>query len=330
MLLRAAEPRDLPAIDAGIHDPDVIRWIAPPEGSAQAVLVQNEERWARGSPTLSICELDGTCVGKVWMNIRETDASTGFVGYWLLPVGRGRGLATSAVRLLSTWAMRELGLTNVRLTTAPDNERSQRVAERSGFRRVSSTADQVVYALDGSSSRDAESWVRLPRLDSPRLVLRVLPPRAAATLVTDRAEAEAAIGSALDPAWPLPDLLDILPAHATALDDDLPFGVWLIVERASDTVVGDIGFHGPPDPEGTVEIGYSIVPSRRNRGYATEAAQTLISWARRHPRVRCIVAGSAAANAASIRTLERLGFTRDGERDGELRWTLADTTSETT
>ena len=158
VLLRAAEPRDLPAIEAGIHDPDVIRWIGPPEGSAQDVLVQNEERWANGSPTLSICELDGTCVGKVWVNIREADASTGYVGYWLLPAARGRGLATSAVRLISTWAMRELGIANVRLTTAPDNERSQRVAERSGFRRVSSTAGesadgsdnrQVVYALEG-------------------------------------------------------------------------------------------------------------------------------------------------------------------------------------
>jgi RimJ/RimL family protein N-acetyltransferase len=163
VLLRAVEPRDLPAIDAGIHDPDVIRWIGPPEGSAEDVLVQNEERWAHGSPTLSICELDGTCVGKIWMGVPETDTSTGFVGYWLLPVGRGRGLATSAVRLLSTWAQRDLGITNVRLTTAQDNERSQRVAERSGFRLLSSAAGelldgsdsrQVVYALDGPPSSD--------------------------------------------------------------------------------------------------------------------------------------------------------------------------------
>ena len=73
--------------------------------------MQNEERWARGSPTLWICALDGTCVGKVWMNIRETDTSTGLVGDRLLPVARGRGFATAAVRLLSKWAVHELGLT---------------------------------------------------------------------------------------------------------------------------------------------------------------------------------------------------------------------------
>ena len=158
VLLRAAEHRDLPAIDAGIHDPDVIRWIGPPEPTAHDVLVRNEERWAAGSPTLSICELDGTCVGLVWMNVRETDRSTGSIGYWLLRRARGRGLATSAVRLLSTWTVRELGITNLRIVVAPDNERSQRLAERSGFRRLSPSADdspdrpdrgQVVYVLDG-------------------------------------------------------------------------------------------------------------------------------------------------------------------------------------
>jgi RimJ/RimL family protein N-acetyltransferase len=162
VLLRAAEPRDVPAIEAGIHDPEVIRWIGPPEGSAHDVLVQNEERWAHGSPTLSICELDGTFVGKIWLSVTETDSSTGSIGYWLLPVGRGRGLATSAVRLLSTWALRELGIKDLRLTTAPDNERSQRVAERSGFRLVSPAGDeglapdspQIVYALDGPSSSE--------------------------------------------------------------------------------------------------------------------------------------------------------------------------------
>jgi RimJ/RimL family protein N-acetyltransferase len=157
VLLRAAEPRDLPALEVGIHDPDVLRWIGPQPSSAGDVLVKDEEWWAGGSPTLMICEPDGTCVGKVWMTVLETDRSTGFVGYWLLPVGRGRGLATSAVRLLSTWAVRELGVTNVRLRTAPENVRSQRVAERSGFRRVRPAAEdplagpdgpQLVYALE--------------------------------------------------------------------------------------------------------------------------------------------------------------------------------------
>lgn len=157
VLLRAAEARDLPAIEAGIHDPDVIRWIGPTKGSATDVLALGRERWASGSPTLSICEPDGTCVGLVWVTLREADRATGSVGYWLLPGARGRGLATRAVRLVSGWATREMGLTSLRLTTEPENERSRRVAERSGFRQIGvlhhqasidgRLIDQVVYEL---------------------------------------------------------------------------------------------------------------------------------------------------------------------------------------
>jgi RimJ/RimL family protein N-acetyltransferase len=165
VLLRALEPRDLPAIEAGIHDPDVIRWIGPPEGSAQDALDQVVERWAQGSPTLAICELDGPCVGKAWLGVRESDRSTGFVGYWLLPAARGRGYATCAVRLLWSWAIRELGVTRVRLTTAPDNEPSHRVAERSGFRRVMPSDGA---AVEGDPGDDLVYELQLDLQDRPR------------------------------------------------------------------------------------------------------------------------------------------------------------------
>ncbi len=161
VLLRAEEARDLPMIDAGMHDPDVVRWIGPP-WQIDEVLARNEAAWAEGSPTLAICELDGTCVGLVWINVREPDRSIGYVGYWLLPAVRGRGLATSAVRLISAWALNDLGLARLRLTTAPDNARSQRVAERSGFRRVPTNAaggdrerGQAVFELDEASNARA-------------------------------------------------------------------------------------------------------------------------------------------------------------------------------
>ena len=58
---------------------------------------------------------------------------------------------------MSGWALREMGVTNLRLTTEPENERSRRVAERSGFRQTAvlhhhatidgRLIDQVVYEL---------------------------------------------------------------------------------------------------------------------------------------------------------------------------------------
>ena len=151
VVLRAAEAGDLPAIDAGIHDPDVLRWIGPQPSMPEEVLARDRERWAHGEPTLVICEPDGSCVGKVWVGFRGGDTSTGYVGYWLLPAGRGRGLATSAVRLISSWARRELGIADLRITTEPDNAASLRVAERSGFRRISASPDEIVLSLEWPS-----------------------------------------------------------------------------------------------------------------------------------------------------------------------------------
>ena len=141
--LRPADERDLPAIEAGINDVDVVRWIGPPESSPKGVLALNRERWAAGSPTFAIHEDDDACVGLVWINRGSENPSVGYLGYWLLPEARGRGLATRAVRLISAWALRELGTTSLALTADVANARSQAVAERSGFRRASSprTAD---------------------------------------------------------------------------------------------------------------------------------------------------------------------------------------------
>lgn len=157
-------------------------------------------------------------------------------------------------------------------------------------------------------------------VSTARLLLKPIPIRAAAALPADRATATEALDAELSPEWPLPDLLDILPLQATAAPWQQRRGIHAIVERATSTVVGDIGFHGPPDEAGTVEIGYSIVPDRRRRGYATEAAIALTAWALRQRRIRRVTARCEAGNVASIRTLERAGFERTGEHDGLIDW----------
>lgn len=152
------------------------------------------------------------------------------------------------------------------------------------------------------------------------LELRPLPVPAAALLPEDREAAAGAVEAALDAEWPDPNLLGVLRRHADAPPELERFGVWVMIERDRRTVVGDIGFHGPPDETGRVEIGYSVVPSRRHRGYATEAASALVAWARSQHSVHVIVAGCDPGNEPSIRTLERVGFQRTGVVNGEIRW----------
>jgi RimJ/RimL family protein N-acetyltransferase len=174
-------------------------------------------------------------------------------------------------------------------------------------------------ATEGSAVLCHDSAMRPTRLGSARLELTPLPAVAAAALPDDRETAAAVIGSRLPNAWPQSDLLDVLPMQAAAEPDDERFGVWLIIERDTNTVVGDIGFMGPPDG-GAVEIGFSVIPDRRRRGYATEAARTLADWALRLPEVREVSARSEPENEASARVLVAAGFARIGAGGGVVRW----------
>ena len=158
------------------------------------------------------------------------------------------------------------------------------------------------------------------RLTTVRLELRPLPAIAAAALPQDREYVSHFLGVTLSADWPLPDLLDVLPIQASAPPSGERFGVWVVIELESATVVGDIGFFGPPDAEGVLEVGYSIVPDRRRRGYASEAAAALVTWALDQRGVEKIVAACEADNVASLLTLDRVGFRRMGEADGRVHW----------
>ena len=116
-----------------------------------------------------------------------------------------------------------------------------------------------------------------PSRATDRLDLKPLPAAAAACLPQDRDLAARLLGAGLPPDWPQADLLDILPMQASAGPDDERNGIWVMIERRTNTVVGDIGFLGPPRG-GEVEIGFSVVPDRRRLGYATEAANALVDW----------------------------------------------------
>jgi ribosomal-protein-alanine N-acetyltransferase len=159
-------------------------------------------------------------------------------------------------------------------------------------------------------------------LQTARLELRPLPPAVAAVLPADRAAAGALLGAMLPAEWPQGDLLDVLPLQARSHGRAADFGVWVLIESATQTVVGDAGFKGPP-ADGVVEIGYSVIPDRRRRGYASEAAVALVDWARSQEDVDSVIAACDRENVASIRTLERLGFARTGMDGDEIRWRLA-------
>ena len=95
------------------------------------------------------------------------------------------------------------------------------------------------------------------------------------------------------------------------------------MHAADGALVGETGFHGPPDASGTVEVGYSVVPGYRGRDIAPEATGALIEYAFASPAVRRVVAGCLEDNDASRRVLQKLGMRRVGSSGEVLRFELS-------
>ncbi len=101
-----------------------------------------------------------------------------------------------------------------------------------------------------------------------------------------------------------------------------PFYAYVIIRNADGLAVGDAGFFGPPGAGGEVEIGYALVPRARGSGLAAEAVALLAEWALAQPGVRALSARVTPGNAASVRLLDRLGFSADGQSGEHLRYVL--------
>jgi ribosomal-protein-alanine N-acetyltransferase len=119
--------------------------------------------------------------------------------------------------------------------------------------------------------------------------------------------------------WPTPIYDAEARSHFLTLMREHPeaagWTAWYILQlndRGRKTLIGTVGAIGPPSPEGVIEIGYSLLDQFFGKGYATEALRGFLAWAWRHAELKKIVAGASSDSAASIRVLEKNGFTRWG------------------
>ena len=132
------------------------------------------------------------------------------------------------------------------------------------------------------------------------------------------------------PSWPPPLndertlrwTIEFLTRHP----EGVGWGPWYFLHRehAELRLVGQGGFTGLPAEDGTVEIGYSIVPECHRLGLAPEAVRALVAWAFGHPPITRVVAPTLPSLVPSIRVLEKCGFAADGAGTGPgtVRYTL--------
>jgi len=93
----------------------------------------------------------------------------------------------------------------------------------------------------------------------------------------------------------------------------LPWAKWyvLLVTQGHVVPIGVLGFMGKP-VERRVEIGYSLVKSSHGRGLGTRAIGLMLAWVADTGHVDTVCAHTLPGLAASIRVLEKNGFSLVG------------------
>ena len=102
------------------------------------------------------------------------------------------------------------------------------------------------------------------------------------------------------------------PQFPEAFSNDLPmhrepWNGYLFIRDSDNALIGNGGFVSPPDPSGTVEIGYAIAPGYRNQGYASEAARAMIDMAFENG-AKSVIAHTEATPNASNAVLRKVGM----------------------
>jgi RimJ/RimL family protein N-acetyltransferase len=138
VVLRELREGDRAVVLSTMRDAVVARWLnmpaAPSDRDFDSLLRVARDGRASGDRidyTVTVAG-DDVSLGAVIASRRHRDNYE--VAYLAGAEGRGRGLMTRAVRLLCDWLLEE-GVGRIELRTHPDNEASQRLAQRVGFAR---------------------------------------------------------------------------------------------------------------------------------------------------------------------------------------------------
>jgi ribosomal-protein-alanine N-acetyltransferase len=162
------------------------------------------------------------------------------------------------------------------------------------------TARLIIRTLE---PRDAQAWVAM--LDDPE-VLRFLPPGPARTMEVFQSA--------------------ITARHA--MEREGGYAMWAVTEKGTDTFVGQCGLRpvdsmqpqpetAAPDDPATREfdLAYHFTRACWGKGYATEAAITVLAYGLGPLGLDCIIAVAMPENIGSWRVMEKAGMRYQGLAD---------------
>ena len=130
---------DLAAMTRSSTDPDLLTWTGLPaewsEADSRSLVERWQEQWGQRKRWAFAIRDDGSgeYLGSISFFTIDDALASATVGYDVLPEHRGRGVATSALRLACQWAFASAHLHRVEWGAIVGHERSRHIAERVGF-----------------------------------------------------------------------------------------------------------------------------------------------------------------------------------------------------
>lgn len=152
-----------------VADPDVLRFTRivepPPEGFARTWIASYGAGRRDGSREgFAALDRDGRFVGLGLAPEIDRAAGELELGYIVAREARDRGVGSEILRLITRWALDEVGAQRVYLIIDVENPASARIAERCGYR-----LEGIMRSIHVKQSRraDAGLWSRLPGDPTP-------------------------------------------------------------------------------------------------------------------------------------------------------------------
>ena len=162
--LRPWAEADVPGLVSAYQDPEIQRWHARSmsEQGASAWVAAARSAWTEESAASWAVDDEGSLVGRMTLSVDMIEG-TAVAAYWTTAPARGRGVATAALGLATSWAF-GVGVHRIELEHSTLNTGSCRVARRAGFdlegvrrdgaRHADGWHDMHIHArIDATSSR---------------------------------------------------------------------------------------------------------------------------------------------------------------------------------
>ncbi len=330
--LRPLAATDVEALTEYGRDPQMQRWTTVPTpytpADAEAFVSLAADRWAAGTTFHVALESEGRLAGVI--DLRPQGDGLGELGYGLAAWARGRGLMSSALRLLLPWGFQQGGLDLVRWKAHVGNWPSRRVAWSVGFQ-----VRGVVPGLVQQRGRRVDGWMATLRkgdplwpahawFDADAVVgerVRLRPHREEDVPRVAEASRDAETQHWM-PGKPMPYTDRDARGHLEGIRIEHAEGravFWAFAETtdAGDRLAGEIGLFLRDLRDGQGEIGYWTHPDSRGRGLTTEAVRLAV----RHALLPAEEGGiglvrvllrAARENVASQRVAVKAGFSPSG------------------